>query len=66
MKRVEKKLRIQKLLSIVAIVLGAVLMVFMIIVEDEPGGIPILLIVFGTLFFIRIHSKLRTQAEQFI
>lgn len=56
-----KKLKMHKLISILMIVIGIALMTFMVIVEDEPGAIPILLIVTGTGWYFVTRSKLRSQ-----
>ncbi len=55
-------LRIQNLLSILMIVLGIVLMTFMINVESEPGGIPILLVLFGAGWYL--ITRLRSRSQQ--
>lgn len=52
-----KKLEIHSLLSILTIVLGTVLLIFMIVVEDEPGAIPLLLIGVGIVLYFIIQSK---------
>lgn len=52
-----RKLRIEKLFALAALVMGIVLLIFMITVEDEPGAIPLLFIVIGAgwYFFTRIR-----------
>lgn len=50
--QISQKLKWGKILSIVTIVLGVVLLVFMITVEDEPGALPLFLILSGTIFFL--------------
>lgn len=57
---IPKKLNIQKLISIILIVTGLVLLIYMIIVEDEPGAIPLLLIVFGAGWYIVTRSRIRS------
>ncbi|MEA1882091.1 MAG: hypothetical protein U9N31_06800 [Candidatus Marinimicrobia bacterium] len=58
-----EKLKMHTLISVITIAIGVVLMIYMIFVEDEPGGIPLLLIVFGiggyfvTRVRIRSHQK---------
>lgn len=56
----DKKLKMQKIISLLIIVIGIVLMTFMVIVEDEPGALPlfIILIGIGWYFFLRhkVHS----------
>jgi hypothetical protein len=53
-----EKLKRHTLISVITIAIGVVLMIYMIFVEDEPGGIPLLLIVFGIggYFVTRVRS----------
>ncbi|MEQ8524982.1 hypothetical protein [Gracilimonas sp.] len=53
--------KMQKLLSMLTTLFGFILLVFMIVVEDEPGAIPLLLIVAGTVWFFIIRSKIKSQ-----
>lgn len=48
-----------KLLSVLTLAIGIVLLIFMIIVEHEPGAIPLLLIVLGTGGYLITRAKLR-------
>lgn len=50
-----------KLLSILITFIGITLMTFMVIVEDEPGAIPLLLIVVGAGWYFVNRSKVRSQ-----
>ena len=45
-------------LSILMIIIGVSLMGFMIVVEDEPGAIPLLLIVTGVVWYFYIKRKM--------
>jgi len=49
------------MLSVLTIVLGIALLVFMIIVENEPGAIPLLLIVIGTGWYFLTRYRLRSN-----
>jgi hypothetical protein len=40
--------------------LGAVLLVFMITVEDEPGALPLALVVGGTAWFLLVRRRVRS------
>lgn len=40
-------------LPVLAIILGILLLIYMIIVEDEPGAVPLVLIFIGTLLLIK-------------
>lgn len=55
------KLKTQSLISALIIVVGIALMAFMIITEDEPGVIPLLIIVTATGWYVYSRSKIRSQ-----
>lgn len=55
------KLKMQRLLSILTTIIGMALMIFMIVIEDEPGAIPIALIVIGTGWYFTTRSKIRAR-----
>lgn len=55
-----KKLNVQKLLSVLVFVFGFVLLIYMITVEDEPGALPLLLIIIGATWYFITRSKLRS------
>ncbi|WP_445666266.1 PEP-CTERM sorting domain-containing protein [Fodinibius sp. AD559] len=62
MKKVNtKKLKTHSLLSILTIVFGVAFLIFMIVVEDEPGTIPLLLIVAGTGWYFITRYRLRSK-----
>jgi hypothetical protein len=57
MKKVIKQ-KWNKVLSLLTILLGAVLLVYMIKVEDEPGAVPLILIIIGIVwFFIDLYQS---------
>lgn len=56
-----KKLKIHSLLSVLTGVIGVALLIFMIVVEDEPGAIPLLLIVAGTGWYVITRYRARLQ-----
>lgn len=58
------KLRIHKLISILMTLIGISLMTFMVIIEDEPGAIPLLLIVVGAGGYIITRHSIRSQHER--
>lgn len=47
----DKKLNMHKFLSIILTFIGIVLLTYMVIVESEPGALPLLLIVVGAGWF---------------
>ena len=56
-----RKLKTLLLVSIVVVVLGFLLLIYMITVEDEPSPIPPILIVAGLAWAFRIQSRIRAQ-----
>ncbi len=48
---------LHKLLSLLTVVIGVLLMTYMIHVEDEPGAIPLLLIVSGTGWYLVARAQ---------
>ncbi|MEX0647675.1 MAG: hypothetical protein WEA56_05010 [Balneolaceae bacterium] len=59
-----KKLRMHKMISILITFVGILLMTFMIIVEDEPGAIPLLLVAAGSGWYFFSRFKIRSQQMQ--
>lgn len=49
---ISPKLKWNKTLSALTILIGVVLLIFMITVEDEPGAIPLLVIIIGIVWFV--------------
>jgi len=43
--------------SIATIFLGLLLLVYMIVVEDEPGALPLLIVIIGVAWFIINHLR---------
>lgn len=56
-----EKLKMHRWISILITSIGVVLMVFMVIVEDEPGALPLLLIVIGTGWYFITRSRMKSQ-----
>jgi len=48
-----------KVLSLLTILLGTVLLVYMIKVEDEPGAIPLILIIVGIVWFVVTRYRIK-------
>lgn len=51
-KVISQKLKLSKILSVLTILLGTALMIYMITVEDEPGALPLILIIIGIVWFV--------------
>jgi hypothetical protein len=62
-KEIIQKLKIYTTLSVLTIVLGVILLIYMIRVEDEPGALPLLLIMIGTVWFIINRVKTKKQLQ---
>lgn len=56
-----RKLKLHTRLSVVAIVIGVVLMIFMISTESEPGALPLLLILGGTGWYLLMRGRTRSH-----
>lgn len=56
-----KKLKMHNMISLMIIFIGLALVTFMIVVEDEPGALPLALIIIGTGWYFVTRSKLRFQ-----
>jgi hypothetical protein len=50
---------LSKMLSVLTILVGTALLIYMITVEDEPGALPLILILIGIVWYIinRYQSK---------
>lgn len=58
-----KKLKTQKLLSVLTITIGAIFLLYGAYVEDDPNLVS-LLIVFGAVWYFIIRAKIRSQNRQ--
>lgn len=56
-----KKLKMHKLLALLTIFIGLALVTFMVVVEDEPGALPLALTVIGTGWYFVTRSRIRSQ-----
>lgn len=56
-----KKFKLHKLLSLLTIAVGFLLLIYMIVVEDEPGAIPLLLITGGTAWYLIMRARSRSH-----
>jgi hypothetical protein len=55
--------RVHSILSTITLVLGLVLLVYMVTVEDEPGALPLLLIVVGIGWKLVMRYRVRSNTE---
>lgn len=50
-KVINQKLKLSRMLSVLTILLGIALIIYMIMVEGELGALPLILIIIGTVWF---------------
>lgn len=55
-----QKLKMHKLISILISFIGIALLTFMVIAEDEPGAVPLLLIAAGTGWYFITRFRIRS------
>ena len=58
-----QNLKIYTTLSILTLLFGIALLIYMVTVEDEPGALPLFLILTGTGGYLYLRSKLRKQMK---
>lgn len=61
-KEVNQKLKWNMIISSLIILLGSVLLIYMIKVEDEPGALPLVLIITGIVFLIINRNRLKRNS----
>jgi len=62
--KIKQRLKIKSILSSLMILSGTVLLIYMIRVEDEPGALPLLLIILGTAWFFIIQNRIKNQVKK--
>ncbi len=58
-----RKLKMHSRLSVLTIVIGVVLMIFMISTESEPGALPLLLILLGSGWHLITRGRTRSHHQ---
>lgn len=53
----------QLLISAIVLIIGLILLVFMITVEDEPGALPLVLVLGGLIWQFAIRRKRKLQNQ---
>lgn len=53
-----RKLKLYRTISLLIIILGILLLIYMIKVEDEPGALPLLILIIGIVSFIRNQTQI--------
>jgi hypothetical protein len=59
-----KKLKLLRFISIVSTLIGIVLLIFMIKYEDEPGAIPLILILVGLVGIYMTQARIKQTIKQ--
>jgi uncharacterized membrane protein YdjX (TVP38/TMEM64 family) len=62
-KEISQKLKVYTTLSAVCMLVGVLLMIYMIKVEDEPGALPLFLIITGAVWFTVSQIKIKKQVR---
>lgn len=62
-KRISLKNKWSKILPLLTVFLGFVLFIYMITVEDEPGALPLLLIITGVVWFIISRNQIKKKLQ---
>lgn len=50
-KKISKKLKMNRILSIIVLIFGLVLLTYMIVIESEPGALPLFMLITGAIWF---------------
>ena len=59
-----KKLKLLRFISIVSTLIGIVLLIFMIKYEDEPGAIPLILLLVGLVGIYMTQARIKQTIKQ--
>ncbi len=59
-----KKLKLLRFISIGSTLIGIVLLIFMIKYEDEPGAIPLILILVGLIGIYMTQARIKQTIKQ--
>ncbi|RUA34485.1 MAG: hypothetical protein DSY77_05080 [Bacteroidetes bacterium] len=57
--KIHQSLKIQRTIAILILLLGVLLLVYMIVVENEFGALPLLFILSGSIWFYRLKFKIK-------
>lgn len=57
-------LRAQRVISLIVTAVGALLLIYMVTVEDEPGALPLALVIGGFAWFFITRARIRATAAK--
>lgn len=60
----DKNLKLYSLLSRIIMGFGFLLLVFMVITEDEPGALPLFLLLSGSIWYFIMRYRIRPLGHQ--
>jgi len=63
-KHINQMQKLSKLFSVLTIFIGAVLLIYMIAVEDEPGALPLILLIIGVIWFVITKYQIKKRAQR--
>jgi hypothetical protein len=63
-KQINQMQKLSKLFSVLTIFIGAVLLIDMIAVEDEPGALPLILLIIGVIWFVITKYQIKKRAQR--
>jgi hypothetical protein len=58
-KEISQNLKTNRILSCLSILIGTILLIYMITVEDEPGALPLFLIISGSAWFFITQYRIK-------
>lgn len=64
LKRAGNGLKAQRVISLMITAVGVVLLTFMITVEDEPGALPLALVIGGFAWFFITRARIRATVSK--
>lgn len=62
--KINQKQKWSRLLSVLTFLLGSILLIYMIKVEDEPGALPLVLILVGIVWFFISQHQIKKQVRK--
>jgi predicted membrane channel-forming protein YqfA (hemolysin III family) len=61
---ITEKLRINRFLSIIVLILGSLLITYMIIIENELGAIPLFMLTIGIIWFVINEIRIKKYIQK--
>jgi hypothetical protein len=62
--KISQKLKINRALASFTVLLGVVLIIYMIKVEDEPGALPLLLVITGAIWLLTVQYRIKRHLRK--